>query len=1063
MLAMLVVALMVAEKSIGQASTEKFGQSQIQYQSFKWKYYDSTHFRVFFYRPGEKLAEHILLESERELSVIVQKMGVNLPRKLNIVLYNSYSDYVQSNIGVNHTSDLNDADGGRLRVSGNNLPVYFTGNHAALSKQVKQGVTNVIKDNMLFGQNIKEIVKNAITMNLPEWYTAGYVEYISNDWTPVLQTEVQNIITLADSNSKFRNIAQKNPKLIGQSFWHFVEDYYGPNTVSNLLYLSRYAKNVESAIAQAMHQEAEAVYKSWRMYYAIPNELLNDSNTFGRKLITKFKPKFEGQYSQFALSPNGRQLAYVQKKDGEWKIILQETDFGDTKVLIQGGFKNLDEVNDPDYPLIAWSPSGNYLATVTTLKDKTLLRLYNAVTQRKSNKVITPRKIERITGLCFTNDDQTLIFTGIKKGKSDLFTYNFRRNLVTNLTNDYYDDHSPSYVSGSGKTGILFLSNRPDTVLNGAELKARKYFDPTFNIYYFNQKNRALLKKVTATNNPISEPIQYGLDKFTYIEKIDGELVRKVIDVTTSQTGGVSFKSGPTNSLPLNILKHQYIPKQESLVEVIKRNGRYQIYNTKVQDLEKYDLENPKQVKETDIKKNKVYQLSQPSSAPYVTSFSVSDSSELLNEIFTDQTVENKKAAGSKLVDVPKKRKQYPYKTTFNPKSLTTSLDNTLLFTRYQNVSQNPSGYNFPDLNGFISFELLDILEDQKLTGGIRVPASLNGTSYFLQYANYQKRLDWKVTYFHQQNKQLFDTADAPGNLTAPFQFLGKVATEYLEGNFSYPFNRANSIRLSVGFRYDHVRYLAQNSFTIEFPNDNEYWSFMRFEYVFDNSLNPMLNIRKGTRAKVFAEYQYRLNKSATGFYQLGLDARNYLPIYKNTILASRVATGLSDGSAKLLYYMGGVDNPIELNSNRGLPPNNLSEYAFQTTATNLRGYPLQAFNGSSYAMINEEIRLPIYNTFFKRPLKSAFLRNLQLIGFIDIGAAWRGLLPLDEVINPVYQTASSNVLANFENKQDVMGIGYGTGIRTKILGYFMRLDVAWNIEKDDRKPMLHLSMATDF
>lgn len=1048
-------------KTSGQASTEKFGQNQIQYTNFSWKYYDSTHFRIFFYRPADKLAEHVLDEAENSVSEIVQKMGGSLPRKLNIVLYNSYTDYVQSNIGIDHTSDLNDADGGRLKVSGDNLPIYFTGNHMDLIKQVKQGVANVIKDDMLFGDNIKDMVKNAIKMNLPEWYTSGYVQYTSNDWTPELETEVQNIIAESDSNFKFRKIAQANQKIVGHSFWHFLEKEYGPNIVSSLLYLSRFKKNVSDALAQATQKKAKDIYEEWRTFYAVDNNMLNDENTFGRTVITTLQSEFEGKYSQFHLSPNGRQLAFVVKKDGEWKIVLQETDLGDTKVIAEGGFKNLDEVNDPNYPLIAWSPSGNKLATIFTLKDQTLVRIFSANKQGKQNKLLTRRKMERVTGVCFTNDDNTLILSGIKKGKSDIFSYNFRRNRLTNLTNDFYDDHSPSYISSGDKLGVLFLSNRTDTVMNEEELASRTYFNKDFNIFYFNQKNRASLQKVTEDAGRITSPIQYGLEKFSYIEIIDGKLVRKIIKVASEEGGAVNFSTDRTSTLPFNVLKHHYVPKQETLVEVIKKKGKYYVYNTKVKSLEKYDADNllnPIQIED----KEKSIRSTPATDAEYITEFGNIDSSSNLYSIFTGNEPPKAEQNG-RLVSIKKKRKKKQYKTTFNPKTLSTSLDNTLLFTRYQNIAYNPSGYQFPTLNGFLSFELIDILEDHKLTGGIRVPRTFDGLSYFLQYANYKKRLDWKITYFHQSSTQGYTANDAPDSLVAPDFFEGKVSTDYLESSFSYPFNRANSVRLAVGFRYDKIRYPATNSLTIQFPNDHEYWSFMRLEYVFDNTINPITNIRKGTRAKAFGEYQYRLNKAASGFYQIGFDVRNYFPIYKNAILASRIASGLSDGSAKLLYYLGGVDNPISLNNDKGPPPNNLSEYAFQTVATNLRGYRQQALNGSSYAVINEEVRLPIYNTFFKRPLKSAFLRNLQLVGFIDVGVAWRGLLPTERNINPVFNTRSRNASATFMNQQKVMGIGYGTGIRTKLMGYFMRLDVAWNVEKEEKAPRYHLSMATDF
>ena len=603
--------------------------------------------------------------------------------------------------------------------------------------------------------------------------------------------------------------------------------------------------------------------------------------------------------------------------------------------------------------------------------------------------------------------------------------------------------------------------------MNQEELKTKKYFNKDFNIYYFNQKNRATLRKVTNTKNPISSPIQYGLDKFSYIEKNKGKLSRKIVEVDNTATGAVSFKTTATQALPFNVLKHHYIPNQESVVEVIKKRGKYFVYNTKVKALEKYDEENKSTevIPESNINDALI---SKKKSAQYITDYKGIDSTSALYNVFTNGKYANSKKK-SNLVNIVKRRKKKTYTTTFNPKTLSTSLDNTLLFTRYQNISYNQGGFQFPSVNGFLSFELIDILEDQKITGGIRVPSTFDGTSYFLQYANYKKRLDWKMTYFHQQSRQEYDASEAPDSLFSPTNFLGKVGTEYFETNFRYPFNRANSVNLSIGFRYDRVKYLAINAPTIQFPNRSEYWSFMRLEYIFDNSINPLLNIRKGTRAKLFAEYQYRLSSPSTGFYQIGFDVRNYTTIYKNTILASRIATGLSDGSAKLLYYLGGVDNTLiqTPGQDRGPIPTNINEYAFQTLATNLRGYRQQALNGSSYAIINEEIRLPIYNTFFNKPIKSAFLRNLQLVTFVDLGVAWRGLLPLEENTNPNFTSTngSGNVNASFNNDQDIMGLGYGAGVRTKLFGYFIRFDVGWNIEAsiNPKKPQYHLSMATDF
>jgi hypothetical protein len=42
------------------------------------------------------------------------------------------------------------------------------------------------------------------------------------------------------------------------------------------------------------------------------------------------------------------------------------------------------------------------------------------------------------------------------------------------------------------------------------------------------------------------------------------------------------------------------------------------------------------------------------------------------------------------------------------------------------------------------------------------------------------------------------------------------------------------------------------------------------------------------------------------------------------------------------------------------------------------------------------------------------------------------------------------------------LAMGYGAGLRTMLLSYFMRLDAAWNID-GSRKPIWYFSIGTDF
>ena len=226
--------LITAGKLFSQASWEPFGQNRVQYRTFDWKYYDSTHFRTFYYDKGNAHALYALNVAEQELSHIVYMMGGRLNKKLNIIIYNSFGEYKQTNIGRKNEA-LNLANGGKIDVIGDNIPVYFNGDHIQLKKQITKGIASVIKDNMLFGDNIKDVVKNAVKMNLPEWYTLGYVAYISDDWSAEKTAELRSIIQTAKKN-RITDVALSNPTIAGHSFWNYISIKYGENYISNLLY-----------------------------------------------------------------------------------------------------------------------------------------------------------------------------------------------------------------------------------------------------------------------------------------------------------------------------------------------------------------------------------------------------------------------------------------------------------------------------------------------------------------------------------------------------------------------------------------------------------------------------------------------------------------------------------------------------------------------------------------------------------------------------------------------------------------------------------------------------------
>src|SRR5690606_29901101 len=108
------------------------------------------------------LARFIAEQAEQDIAVVEQKLGGQFPKRFKIILYNSYDEYRQTNVGRKNDSQLQDVPAGTVDLAGDRLVVYFTGVHTDLRRQLRSGMSRVIMQRMLFGENFREMVKNAV-------------------------------------------------------------------------------------------------------------------------------------------------------------------------------------------------------------------------------------------------------------------------------------------------------------------------------------------------------------------------------------------------------------------------------------------------------------------------------------------------------------------------------------------------------------------------------------------------------------------------------------------------------------------------------------------------------------------------------------------------------------------------------------------------------------------------------------------------------------------------------------------------------------------------------------
>jgi len=358
-----------------------------------------------------------------------------------------------------------------------------------------------------------------------------------------------------------------------------------------------------------------------------------------------------------------------------------------------------------------------------------------------------------------------------------------------------------------------------------------------------------------------------------------------------------------------------------------------------------------------------------------------------------------------------------------------------------------------------------DLMEDKKFIGGFRLATNLKDNDYLASYQNLKRRYDWGLTYY-RSNQQYFPIYPATDIKS---QLDNKLASNLYQLNVSYPLNEVKSIRAMLGYRTDRVTILSDGNYypSLTMSDTVLKYALVKLEYVHDNTLNPTLNIWNGLRYKIYGDVNTRMvSADKTGKYMinLGTDLRYYYPIYRNFIWAFRAAADFSWGTQKLIYYLGGVEGWLNPKFNQNIRPDPDLDYAFQTLALNLRGHRQNIANGNNNIVFNSEFRFPIFTTLLNRPINNAFLRNLQLLQFVDLGTAWNG--KFDNIQRPINVYGDgTNVQVNIKTG----GIGpfvggYGFGARSTLLGYFLRVDAGWPMGNlFSGRPYWYFALGLDF
>ncbi|TPE43819.1 hypothetical protein [Pontibacter mangrovi] len=1055
-LPLFILALLAVSALQAQPNVDSFGKSRIQYKNFDWKLYSTQNFNVYFYQGGQETATNAAEYAEQELKRITSLIGYYPYSKITLILYNSPTDLLQSNIGLNNDQYQT---GGETLFMKSKIELAYGGTQTEFKQDLNYQLTELLMNDMMYGGSLKEALQSSYLLRLPEWFISGVSAYTAEGWSIEMDSFMRDML-LKQDKPRPEKVFLKSPKLTGQSVWNYIAERYGYTAIQNILNLTRITRDVEIGITSSLNVPYKRFLEDWYNYYVQINSSTESPLVQLPAEAKLFKRNKEGYYyGKPQLSPDGALLAYVKNDNGIFKIFVQDVRSGKDWVVWRAGYKNLDQQVDFDMPVLGWRSNGQ-LGLIESRRGKMVLRQIEARNrysfipfyENLTTPAATLNEFEHVNSMSYSEDGQSLVLSAVRKGQTDLFVLSANGRLQRQLTNDIFDDIDPVYLRNNG--GIAFSSNRWSDTTAQAVAPSFSSIVNNYDIFLLRQQDaNSDIAQLTSSIASEMQPRATADGNLVYLGEESG--IRSVYKYDLS-----SGVSAPVTNFVENIKQYDYVASANVLALVASDEGNSFVYlmpNYTPVALTELPRTSRQIILETRARTaenavaNRRKLLEKEKKVPS----GVREEGEI--------NIENYQFDEAQQQAQQQKSSTAPVRRSGGNPNMVGPLDYDLRFS----VQEIITSVNADPLMGFgfvAGVGMADLFENHRISGTAFMRTDFETKNFFAEYMNLTGRVDLGLQF--ERGMLRGSWQNAPGSIV-------RFSKNELSPVLKYPFSHSTSLHLKPKFvstRYTNIIDFAEPDILETFWGGNA-------ELVYDNSVITGVNQREGTRFKLGVLSLKGFEGPEGNFNKFYADFRHYLKIHKQIILATHLSYGRFFGNSAKKFLIGGMDNWLladedeeaELND---VPVNSPADLFYLEYITPLRGFNFNVRSGSNHLLANAELRIPIVQYLYNGPISSGFFRNLQLTAFADAGSAYSGANPFsgDNSINTRITGGPSGEFGvdpfdiTVINYRNPFLVGYGFGARTTLLGVYGKLDVAWGEAEDNRVgPKIYVTLGYDF
>jgi len=1064
-----------------QAQYFRFGKNKVQYQGQDWSYLQSRHFDVYFYEGGYQLANFTAKAAEDAYRRVSDLFQHRISDRIPLVVYQSHNDFAVTNVA--NLPTYSEGIGGVTELFKNRIAIPFTGDYRDFRRVIHHELVHAVINDMFYGGTFQSVIQNNIQLHIPNWFNEGLSEYAALGWDSKSDMYIREAV-LEDDLAPIPYLYGYFAYRGGQGVWDYVAEQYGREKISEILQRLRMTRSVEGAFKRATGLSLEELSERWQqtlkeIHYpeVAAREDLDD---IARPILTA---KNAGLYNiSPALSPKGDKVAYITTRSGLFDVFIASANDGKVlKKLIDGQVSPQFESLRILTPGLSWNPLGDKIALAVKSGPTDAIAIVDVETGEATHYRVPD--VDQIVTVAWSPLGDKIAFEGTMDAQGDIFVLDLSTLETRNYTDDLFSDHEPSW-SPDGQA-LVFHSDRGSyTQLGRNRAGAFQMIDHDYSQFdlFLLRLGETQVERLTRDEIWDETNARFGNDpdRLLFLSDRNGIFNLYEKDLTTGT-------ERPLTDVVVGITQMALSSDGQKAALVSLKEGTFSIYTLKTP----FDRRLDRAVLVPSVWAQRVMQEThQPAPALALAPSSLRQSNPFLRDASDGMAYAHRvsRTRGDDLIasrlsvldrirsavgfdpermdthgthseeaeddttTIGKIRidfRNYQFGPAFD-EAIEELVEDDPYFNRFSprdNVDENgdykSKKYRLkfsPDLvYGTAGFDALygvqgvtqmmfsDMLGNHQIFVATNLLIDLRNSDYLLAYSYLPRRVDWNVSAYHVSRLLL----DANLRIYRYRWYGAGVAA-------SYPIDKFRRIDLNmsvIGGSQADVSDPAQ-------PSEVRTVLYPQVTFTKDVTTPGFLSPSSGHRFAVsVAGSPFSLAGRQTQFALLLGDARVYTSFGRGLYsFALRVSGGASVGPDQQLFYTSGVQNWInrQFDDTNGFPITEVSDFVFATPVLPLRGYEINARNGSYFGLANAEFRFPLIAALLPGPIPLIPLYNIQGTAFVDAGSLWGGRAADDDGFNFFHRNEAG------ERVFDDLLVGAGFGLRTILLGYPVRLDYAW-------------------